>query len=112
MSLLSPDDKIYLYRYSIEEFSVVDGPKSIDLGPSNVLSLRIENNYNENIYPVFSVSLRLNSVTKDYIISNSDKIKFKLRIVKFGINRSKDKKTLKTNVINSTFTTTINISSR
>lgn len=105
MSLLSPDDKIYLYRYSIEEFSVVDGPKSIDLGPSNVLSLRIENNYNENIYPVFSISLRLNSVTKDYIISNSDKIKFKLRIVKFGINRSKDKKTLKTNVINSTFTT-------
>ena len=105
MSLLSPDDKIYLYRYSIEEFSVIDGPESIDLGPSNVLSLRIENNYNENIFPVFSMSLRLNSVTKDYIISNSDKIKFKLRIVKFGINRSKDKKTLKTNVINSTFTT-------
>lgn len=105
MSLLSSDDKVYVYRYSIEEFSVIDGPKSIDLGPSNVLSMTIENDYDANVYPVFKATLRVNAVTKDYIVSNSDKVKFKLRVVKYGINRIKNKKSLKTNIINSTFTT-------
>lgn len=106
MSLLASDDKVYVYRYAIEEFSIIDGPKTISLGPSNVLEMQIENNYDINLFPLFKVILRLNSVTADYIISNSDSVKFKVRVVKYGINKSKDhKKTLKTNFINSTFTT-------
>lgn len=109
MSLVKETDKLYVYKYVVDEFKIVNGPSTISLGPVNLAALYIEHDYMNNLFPFFKVTLNLNPITHEYIVENKDNIKFKVRILKISTERVSGKTSLKTEVINSVFSTFMDV---
>ena len=109
MSLVKESDKLYIYKYVVDEFKLVNGPSTISLGPINIAGLTIEHDYATNLFPFFKVTLNLNPITHEYIVENKNDIKFKVRILKIPMERSSGKTSMKTEVINSVFSTFMDI---
>ena len=104
-SFLGENDKLFIYKYVVDEFKIVNGPSTISLGPLNVAAMVIEHNYITNVFPFFKVILNLTPATYDYILTNKDDIKFKVRILKLPMEKTTGTKKMKTEVINSVFST-------
>lgn len=109
MSLVKETDKLYVYKYVVDEFKIVNGPSTISLGPINIAGLFIEHDYMNNLFPFFKVTLNLNPITYEYIVEKKNEIKFKVRILKIPTERSSGKTSMKTEVINSVFSTFMDV---
>lgn len=111
MSLVQSNEKLYIYRYAVDEFKIVNGPSTYTLGPLNVVTMSIEHNYDLNVFPVFKVLLNITPDIYEYIILNWESIKFKVRIMKYAVDKLTNSESLKTEVINATFSTFMDIDS-
>ena len=109
MSLVKETDQLYVYKYVVDEFKIVNGPSTISLGPINIAGLFIEHDYMNNLFPFFKVTLNLNPITYEYIVEKKNEIKFKVRILKIPTERSSGKTSMKTEVINSVFSTFMDV---
>lgn len=111
MGFIKENDKLYVYKYVVDEFKIVNGPSTISLGPLNIAAMSIEHNYITNVFPFFKVVLNLTPATYEYILANKDDIKFKVRILKFATDKITNKSKMKTEVINSVFSTYLDVDS-
>ena len=103
MALIKNTDKVKRYRYSLDEFKIVNGSKVITLEPMNIGDISITHDYENNMFPLFKVNLLLDGYTMDYIIKNKNDIKFKVNIRKFLYSDDGKRCSMFTNVINDVF---------
>ena len=87
------DDKVSrLYRYRLANLELIcpDFKGPIDLVPGSVSGLHLVLDYDNNIYPMFSITLMINPKMKEFIIMRKKEVKFHVRLVclEFDVNKS------------------------
>lgn len=103
MSLLSDGDVLVQYRYQILLFILFSDNTIMNVDPSKIISIDIDNSYESAKLPIFKLSILVEASDFFRIIKDKNDIKFQLRIQKYGINLKNKKKTLVKDVINETY---------
>ncbi len=103
MGLILDNDKFLQYRYKLEEFKILIGGEAKVIEPFQVVNISIDNDYEENVLPIFKVSITIDPPTYYSIIKNKDTVKFKVRLQKYSKEILSNKISLVTDVINDTF---------
>lgn len=84
MALLSSDDKYRKFKYKIDEIYIMfEGGSSQKLPSERVSKISITHDYEGNLFPIFQMSLVLESSLYYKILKNKNIVKFKIRIQKY-----------------------------
>lgn len=101
MGILSDTDKYREYKYKIDELIIlIDGEENKSLPPERISSMSIIHDYERNIFPIFKISIILESDIYYRILENKNKVKFKLRIQKYYRIIGNEEKSLYKDYIN------------
>lgn len=103
MGLINDNDKLVQYRYVVSEFTLIFPDESKQLPEFRVNSFKIENFFDDDVFPIFKMSVILEPSIMYKIIENKNDIKFKVRIQKYYKETDKEKKSLYSDYINDTF---------
>lgn len=104
MSLYTDKDSILSYRYRCKDFLILfkDGT-SKTMREVDVKSIEFTNDFIGATFPLISFKVSMNSTLYYKIIKNKDTVSFKLRIQKYYVHPSSDKKSLYEDYLNTTF---------
>lgn len=101
MALLSSDDKYQKFKYKIDEIYIMfEGGSNQKLPSERVSKLSITHDYEGNVFPVFQMSLVLESSIYYKILKNKNNVKFKIRIQKYYRLMGKEDASLAKDFIN------------
>lgn len=92
---ISSESNVFLCKYRIATFSIINGSERMDLDPSNVMMIDYICDYEGSVSSVFKVSLRVDTRKRIYILKNKRDIRVKLELEKVGYDVEAE--TLKTN---------------
>lgn len=82
MSVIEDATKVR-YLYKVTEFSILYEKGTESLSPERIISLKIVNDYMNNIFPIFSIQLALETQLYYKILKNKDSVKFHIRLQKY-----------------------------
>lgn len=77
---------LFLCRYVVDNFILINGAERIELDHSNILSIEYLNDYEFNVRAILKVSLRLDVRRKIWILRNKRDINVKFELSKFGMD--------------------------
>ena len=81
---IKEDSKIFLCKYRIASFNVVNGDKHLDMDASNIISLEYICDYEQSIFAILKAVLRIDVRKKMYILKNKRDILVKLELERIG----------------------------
>lgn len=102
-NIINEYDKLIKYRYKVAEVFIITEDETINLPIERVNNFKIEHYFDDASFPLFRISLLLESSKYFKIVSNKKNIKFKLRIQKYYVEDKKENNSLLRDVINDTF---------
>lgn len=84
MAIFSRVDKYQKYKYIVKNLKILlpDGKGEIELHPSKLIQIDLEENYEEYFFPLFKITMSLDTDTYYKLLSNKNKAQFYLRINK------------------------------
>lgn len=78
--------KLFLCKYTVDSFILINGTERIELDHSNILSIEYLNDYEFNVRAVLKVSLRVDVRRRIWILRNKRDINVKFELSKFGMD--------------------------
>lgn len=100
------EQKLSIYNYHIAAFDVIiPGQTTVSLDQSMIVSFNKVDNFDNNIFPLFSVKLLLRKTDYYNIIKYNNTVKFRIRLQKSKMNNTDidSKKAMKEDVFNDIF---------
>lgn len=91
------------WKYSLEEFTVILPTESLDIPKDKVRGISIENNYEEDLFPVMKASMVLEPSVYKKIVKNKNDVKLKMRLQKFYTEEGSEEKSMMRDSINTMF---------
>ena len=87
------DDKIHrIYKYRITEFKLISQEleEPVDLVPARIMAVQLTCDWDNNIYPLFSITMMISPKIKEFISFRRDEVKFHIKLVEleYDIDRS------------------------
>ena len=99
-NIINEYDKLIKYRYKVAEVFIITEDETINLPIERVNNFKIEHYFDDASFPLFRISLLLESSKYFKIVSNKKNIKFKLRIQKYYVEDKKENNSLLRDVDN------------
>lgn len=81
---IKPNTKIFLCKYKVKNLIIINGKDSMDMDPTNVLSVEYINDYENSLFAVLKIMLRVDIRKKMYMLTHKRNIKCKLELEKIG----------------------------
>ena len=85
-----PDEKeelkVNMYRYILSDFDILFPNKTVKVEPRFISSISIKKRFDENVFPIFKVSVNLKTRVYYELIKRKDEVKFRVRLQKFYRN--------------------------
>lgn len=103
MAFINPADKLQVWKYKVEEFTLIFPTSTYDVPIERVLSLSIDNDYEKHLFPIIRISMGLEPSVYKEIITNKSDVKLKIRFQKFYTELGKENKSLMRDYFNTTF---------
>lgn len=104
MSILTDRDKYRSYNYRITElYLFIQGEKEEQIPPERISKMTIIHDYEKNIFPIFKISIVLESDLYYKIIKNKNTAQFKIRIQKFYRLVGSEEKSLLSDYVNGVY---------
>lgn len=104
MSLIIDErDKFVKYKYAIAEFYIIINGVSYDFPIEKVTGFKIENYYEDAIFPIFKMNTVMEASRYYEIIENKDNVKFKVRIQGYYTKNDSEIKSMSRDVVNEMF---------
>lgn len=82
--LVTPEDNVFLCKYMVKRFQVVNKDITLDMGPDNVLSLEFINDYENNMFAILKVVLKVDVRKKIYMYNNKWNLNVTMELEKVG----------------------------
>ena len=84
MAIFSRVDKYQKYKYIVKNLKILlpDGKGEIELHTSKLIQIDLEENFEENFFPLFKITLSLDTDSYYKLLENKNKAQFYLRINK------------------------------
>ena len=109
MAIFTADDRFLKWKFRVEEiFLLIPEQDPIQLPNERLVSLSIQNDFENNIFPLFRIELVLEPSRYYLILENKETIKFKIRIQKYFREIGSSQKSLQQDYINDTFDLILN----
>lgn len=104
MGWFSNNDTHLTYRYRVRKITFLNDGSEIDVEPHRITGIEIDNNYEDNYFPIIKVSLALNTYSYYKILNVKNTCKVFLRVTKYAIkNNNPESVTPETLIINQSF---------
>ena len=104
MAIYNKDDKIQKWKYTVKEIKLlIPGEEIYSIPTERLNAMYILNDYENNVFPIFKITLILESYIYYKIIRAKDNVKFMLRIQKYYHTNESQTKSLYKDFINDTF---------
>lgn len=105
MAIFSRRDKYQKYKYFLKSLKILlpDGGGEIDIHYSRLIKIDLEENYEENFFPLFKLTLSLDNDTYYKLIQNKNKCQFFVRINKAYVNDDEGELSIEKAYINDTY---------
>ena len=89
---MANDPSIRFYKYKIDAFDILlpDVKEPIKIDPSHVSGMSIENDFDNNYFPIFKISLSLSPKVYHNILKNKLSVKFRIRVQKYVFKRESE----------------------
>lgn len=87
---INDQSTVFLCKYRIKNFNIMNGDTHIDMGPSNIMSLEYICDYDGALFAILKVSLRIDSRKKIYILKHKRDIEVKVELEKIGYDVNLD----------------------
>lgn len=100
------EQKLSIYNYHVTAFDImIPGQPTVSLTPSMVVSFKKVDDFDNNVFPLFSIKLMLRRTDYFNIIKYNSSVKFRMRLQKSKMDNTKiDSKTaMKEDVFNEIF---------
>lgn len=84
MAIFSRVDKFQKYKYIVKNLKILlpDGKGEIELHTSKLIQIDLEENFEENFFPLFKITLSLDTDSYYKLLENKNKAQFYIRINK------------------------------
>lgn len=104
MAIYNKDDQLQKWKYSVEEIKLlIPGEEIYNIPTERLNAIYLLNDYENNVFPIFKITLILESYVYYKIIKAKDNVKFRIRIQKYYHTNESEKKSLYRDFINDTF---------
>lgn len=101
---LTPDTNVFLCKYSVRNFNVMNGDYRLDMNPSNILSIEYICDYEMSLFAILKVVLRVDVHKRIYMLKHKRDIRVKLEIDRVGMDvEVEGRKTNPEEIINQVF---------
>lgn len=101
--IIEPTDIFVKYYYKVTEFFVLLGGKITQIPVERISGIKIENDYDQAIFPIFRMEVTLEPSIYYGILKEKQTVRFKLRIQKFYKKEGLNDPSLDTDFINDIF---------
>lgn len=91
------------WKYTLDEFTVIVESETFQVEKDKVREISIENNYEEDLFPVMKISVNLEQSVYKKMIQNKNNAKIKIRLQKFYTEVGSEEKSMMRDCINTTF---------
>ena len=109
MAIFAAGDRFLKWKYRVEEiYLLLPEQEPIRLPNERMVSISIQHDFENNIFPLFRIELVLEASRYYLIVENKETIQFKLRIQKYYREIGSNKKSLQQDFINDTFDLILN----
>lgn len=102
---LASASELRLYYYQVSEFYILNGSDMDEVETCCITSMEIREDFENDVFPVFKLSLALTKDRYCKIMNNKNTIKFKVRIQKFYRKPGSEDKSMMKDYISGTFVT-------
>lgn len=103
MAFINDTDKIQIWKYAVTEFTLIFPSSTVDIPTERLTSLTIENDYENNVFPIIQLGIILEPSIYNQIIQNKNDVRLKLRLQKFYTEVGREEKSLYRDQFNTTF---------
>lgn len=104
MAIYDKDDQLQKWKYSVNEIKLlIPGEEVYSIPTERLNAMYILHDYENNVFPIFKITLVLESYIYHKIIKVKDNVKFRLRIQKYYHTNESQKKSLYKDFLNDTF---------
>ena len=83
---INADSKVFLCKYKVKNFNVINGKDHLDMDASNILTIEYICDYEQSIFAILKVVLRIDVRKKMYILKHKRDIVIKLELERIGAN--------------------------
>lgn len=83
---INADSKVFLCKYKVKNFNVINGKDHLDMDASNILTIEYICDYEQSIFAILKVVLRIDVRKKMYILKHKLDIVIKLELERIGAN--------------------------
>jgi hypothetical protein len=94
-----------MYKYHVEAFELMfpDLSKPVKLEPGSISHMHIDKNFDDNVFPIFSIDCAMNPKLKEYIMFRKNEVQIRIRLQCDTINTSDGSKESSEDVFNQIF---------
>lgn len=103
MAFINSTDKLQVWKYKVEEFTLLFPSSTYDIPTERVTSLSIDNKYEKYLFPIVKITMGLEPSVYREIIANKNDVKLKIRFQKYYTEQGSEQKSLARDCFNTTF---------
>lgn len=83
MAIFNTTDRTRLWRYKVRELKFISDTETFNIPPERTISINIEENFEENLFPLFDIKITIEASRYYKIVKNKDSGKLYLRIDRY-----------------------------
>lgn len=103
MAFINDTDKLQVWKYKVEEFTLLFSSSTYDIPTERITSFSIDNDYEKYLFPIVKITMGLEPSVYKEIIANKNDIKLKIRFQKYYTVQGKEEQSLARDCFNTTF---------
>ena len=103
MVFINATDKLQVWKYKVEEFTLLFPTSTYDIPTERITSISIDNIYENYLFPIVRIVMGLEPPVYKEIIANKNDVKLKIRFQKYYTEQGKEEKSLARDCFNTTF---------